>query len=134
MIRFAPRVAVGAIVFTALLASCADSIPTALVPGDRPVFAVGASEPACVSSPDYVVSNQAALSAALAAAAPGSTVAIDGVIEVTGFVSIQGNGIRLTCATPGSGLITRTGTFSPQLLQVTGNDVQVDNRSEEHTS
>lgn len=81
----------------------------------------------CAPDADFVVTTGAELSSALAAAGAGSTVAIDGVIEVPGSVVILGDDIRLTCATPGSGLISAIGSSSGALLQVSADGVRVDN-------
>lgn len=81
----------------------------------------------CTPNADYVVANLAQLSAALAAVSAGGTIAINGLIEVPGSVSVQADDIRLTCATSGSGLITSSGSTPFALLEIGGDGVQVDN-------
>ncbi len=81
----------------------------------------------CTTNADFVVTNETELSAALAAASAGGTIAIDGLIEVSSGAVIQADDIRLTCATPGSGLINSSGSALGAVLQVLGAGVQVDN-------
>lgn len=85
------------------------------------------TRPGCTANADFVVTNQTELSAALAAVQPGGTIAIDGLIEIPGTVAVQANDIRLTCATAGSGLISSSASTAFALLEVSGDDVKVDN-------
>lgn len=85
------------------------------------------TRPGCTTNADYVVTNQTELSAALAAVGAGGTIAIDGLIEVSSAVVIEADDIRLTCATPGSGLVNSSGSALFAVLQVFGGGVQVDN-------
>ncbi len=57
-------------------------------------------------NPDFVVSDEVSLRAALEAASANQTIAVDGMIEVHGSeeVMVATSGLTLTCATPGSGL------------------------------
>lgn len=104
------------------------SVWTGLLTTDAEDTADGvASLRSCAASPDFVVTSQAQLSSALAAAGAGSTIAVDGVIAVTGMISIEGDDIRLTCASAGSGLIVASGSSPFALLRVAGDGVQVDN-------
>jgi parallel beta-helix repeat protein len=59
-----------------------------------------------VRNPDIVVSDEVSLRAALEAASPNQTIAVDGMIEVHGpeEAMVTTSGVTLTCATPGSGL------------------------------
>ena len=83
--------------------------------------------PGCAAAPNFVVTNGSQLSAALAAVTAGGTIAIDGIIAVSASVFVQTDDIRLTCKTPGSGLISSSGSTPFALLHVSGNGVQVDN-------
>ena len=83
--------------------------------------------PGCTPIADFVVTDGTELSAALAAADAGETIAIDGVIEVSSAVVMETDDVRLTCATAGSGLISASGSALFAVLQVFGDGVQVDN-------
>lgn len=59
----------------------------------------------CPTDPDAVVSTPSGLRQALSDASAGDVVAIDGTISLpSSRVRIEGDGITLTCATPGSGI------------------------------
>lgn len=60
---------------------------------------------ACATTGAAVVSSEAALRAALAAAQPGDVVAIDGMITLNSNVEVEvPEGVTLTCASAGSGV------------------------------
>jgi len=106
----------------ALAAACQDqsAVPTAT----RPLFA--AAGPPCPSTATVTVSDDAGLRAAIAAAAPGSVIAIQGMIGLTRDDTIRTAGIRLTCATPGSGLFAVPGGSVTDMLTVDARKVAVD--------
>lgn len=83
--------------------------------------------PGCATNADFVVTNQAGLTSALAAVGAGGTIAINGIIDVSAAVVIQADDIRLTCATAGSGLRSSVGSAPFAVLRVMGDGVQVDN-------
>lgn len=85
------------------------------------------ARPGCTANADFVVTNLTELTTALGAVAAGGTIAIDGLIEVSSAVLIQADDIRLTCATPGSGLISSNGSELFAVLQIFGGGVEVDN-------
>lgn len=93
----------------AVVLSCADPASLAVDPlaagASGPAFSAGGTA-ACPTSADVVVSDEAGLLAALAAAVPGDVIGIDGQIEVTATVEIATPDLTLTCATPGSGIVT----------------------------
>src|SRR5882762_5969045 len=64
-----------------------------------------ASARACPANPSVIVTDEAGLRAALAAAHPGDVIAVSGTIELTTGDTIATDGVTLTCATPGSGLV-----------------------------
>lgn len=88
-----------------------------------------AAVPACATTADFVVTNVAQLTAALAAVTPGGTIAIDGTIVVSAPVFVAADDIRLTCRTLGSGLSSSSATSPFALLHVAGDGVKVDNLS-----
>src|SRR5256885_16051688 len=98
----------------ALAAACQDqsAVPTAT----RPLFA--AAGPPCPSTATVTVtvSDDAGLRAAIAAAAPGSVIAIQGMIGLTRDETFRTAGIRLTCATTGSGLFPVPGGAFTDML------------------
>lgn len=85
-----------------LLAACETSDPDPPLTPDARLAPAGAHE--CPAAPDFVVTDEAELNAALAAAGPGDVIAIDGTITVTAEVVMSTPEVTLTCATPGSGL------------------------------
>lgn len=72
----------------------------------------------CPIPPTQVVTSEAELQAALADAEAGDVIGVDGVVPV-GELNVVADGVTLTCATPGSGLVI--GTY----FQVEGDDVTV---------
>lgn len=96
-----------AIVCIALAATaCGDvpAAPTELASAD--LHRASRKKAQYARNPDIIVSDEVTLRAALEAASPNQTIAIDGMIEVHGpdAVMITTSGVTLTCATPGSGL------------------------------
>jgi len=87
-----------------LTSACTEPASAPALPG-TPAFELRADAP-CPAARDFVVRSEADLVAALSAAAPGAVIAVDGVIEVSGF-HITTPDLTLTCATPGSGLRVR---------------------------
>ncbi len=69
-----------------------------------PSFATASSQ-ACPANPTVIVTDEAGLRAALAAAHPGDVIAVSGTIPLTTGDTIATDGLTLTCATPGSGLV-----------------------------
>jgi Right handed beta helix region len=70
-----------------------------------PSFDAAARSFACPTNPTVTVSDEAALRAALSAAHPGDVIAINGTVAITADDTIFTDGVTLTCATPGSGLV-----------------------------
>ncbi len=77
----------------------------------------------CPTNPSVTVSDEAGLRAALAAAQPGDVIAIEGTIGITTDDTIATDGVTLTCATPGSGLVTVGSGVTDMLTVVAGGDV-----------
>jgi hypothetical protein len=88
-----------------------------------PAFAV-TGVAACPTPANFVVSDEAGLLAALAAASPGQVIAVSGTIAVTADVSITTPGITLTCASPGAGLTAQGGVVD--MLNALANGVTVE--------
>jgi len=127
----------------ALLAACSDqSTPSA--PSAAASFAVasntggggggggtgtiGATSPSCPATPAFVVTTESTLRDAVAAAGPGAVIAIRGMIGIGADLIITTPSVRLTCATPGSGLFAVLG--NPDflfLIQALAPGVAVDN-------
>jgi nitrous oxidase accessory protein NosD len=66
---------------------------------------------ACPTYPDYIVQDMLALDVALAMVQPGEVIGIDGLIEYgytdgRGRLLLDQDGMTLTCASPGSGIVT----------------------------
>jgi hypothetical protein len=100
------------LVFLAFAVACGERPSEPQAPG-TPAFAQGASggakggNAACPIPADVVVSDEARLRAALSAASSGDVIGLDGMIELTlGSLDIFTDGIVVTCATPGSGVVT----------------------------
>ena len=91
-----------------ILAACREPLTG---PVARPAFDVSAAAAACPTPANFVVSDEAGLSAALAAASPGQVIALNGFIVVSTNVVISTPNITLTCATPGSGLTLQAGVI-----------------------
>ena len=112
-----------AVPLLALLAACQDRgvVPTA----GRAAFAA-AGPAACPATPTVTVSDEAGLSTAIATAAPGAVIAIQGMIGITQDDTIRTAGVTITCATPGSGLIAVAGGGAQDMLTVDARKVTVD--------
>ena len=104
-------------------AACQDTsaVPTA----NRPAFAAAAPA-ACPTAATVTVSDEAGLRAAIAAATPGTVIAIRGMIGMTQDDTIRTAGVTLTCATPGSGLFAVAGGGAQDMLTVDARKVTVD--------
>ncbi len=85
---------------------------------------VGAVE--CEEEADFVVTEEASLLAALAAASPGDVIALDGFFGVTADVLIFTEDLTITCATPGSGLFAEPGAVVFDILNPLARRVRVD--------
>lgn len=104
---------------------------------DRPVVAPTDLEPSfvkaaametgaqCLTTPDFVVGDEESLRAALASAEPGSSIAIDGTIQLAAEVIIEVPGLTLGCLEPGSGLTVVPGATPAFLLWVVARDVTI---------
>ena len=105
-------------------AACGEP-PTDPLSTDNPLFKKG-GKAVCPIPANVVVTDEASLLAALAAANPGDVIGLDGLIELTTSTAVVAtDGVTLTCATAGSGLFGDAGGgFS--LVWVTGNGVAVD--------
>ncbi len=73
-----------------------------------PTYDMGGAA-ACPTPAKIIVTNEAELTAALASANPGDVIGIDGLVEVTATVTNTADNITVTCATPGSGIISSVG-------------------------
>ncbi|HEU4882756.1 MAG TPA: right-handed parallel beta-helix repeat-containing protein [Longimicrobium sp.] len=91
----------------AALAACADQPTTPALAGGPRL----ASAAACAAAPAAVVSTEAGLRAAVAAAQAGDVIAISGTIPLAESVILATPGITLTCAEPGAGLALGTGNL-----------------------
>lgn len=116
----------GSVALIAALALVACSEPPA--EPDVPALAslgvgVGA---VCPASADAVVSDEAGLVAAVAAASPGDVIALDGFFGVTADIFITTEDLTLTCATPGSGLYAEPGAGVIDILGALADGVTVD--------
>jgi len=91
----------------------------------RPSFAAAAPA-ACPATPTVTVSDEAGLRNAIATAAPGAVIAIQGMIGLTQDDTVRTAGITITCATPGSGLFAAAGGGAQDMLTVDARKVTVD--------
>lgn len=105
----------------AALAACADQPTTPSARAGGPSLASAA---ACAASPTAVVSTEAELRAAVAAAQPGDVIAISGTIILPRQVTLTTPGITLTCAHPGAGLQVVEGGRGV-LLEVAAADITI---------
>src|SRR5437879_9261054 len=94
------RFALHAIVLFTIAACHEPTQPAA--PADRPAFSTMASV-ACPASPTFTVSDEASLGAALAAASPGTVIAIRGMIGIAADVFVTTPNVRLTVGAAGVG-------------------------------
>jgi len=90
-----------------------------------PSFVTAASAPACPTSPTVTVTDESGLRAAIAVARPGDVIAVSGTIALATGDTIATDGVTLTCATPGSGLVA-TDISVLDLVTVTARGVTVD--------
>ena len=79
----------------------------------------------CPASPDVVVYDDGALFDAVADAEPGDVIGIHGLIEIDESVTLETDGVTLTCATAGSGLVATEGS-GEDLVRVTAPDVTIE--------
>src|SRR5947207_5089825 len=112
-----------AVPLLAVLAACQDRsvVPTA----GRPAFAAAAPA-ACPPTATVTVSDEAGLRSAIATAAPGAVIAIQGMIGLTQDDTIRTAGVTVTCATPGSGLFAVAGGGAQDMLTVDARKVTID--------
>src|SRR2546429_5674279 len=112
-----------AVPLLAVLGACQDRsvVPTA----GRPAFAAAAPA-ACPTTATVTVSDEAALRSAIATAAPGAVIAIQGMIGLTQDDTIRTAGVTVTCATPGSGLVGVAGGGAQDMLTVDARKVTID--------
>jgi hypothetical protein len=98
------------------LAACepGTTTPDPIFPG--PSFAKAAQ------GPTVVVTDEAGLNAALAAAHPGDVIGVDGSITLSQSVLVTSPGITVTSATPGAGLIAAAGWY---IFDVSAPDVTI---------
>lgn len=87
-----------------LLVGCVQEQPVGLSDQARPPRFDVANGDACPTPADHVVSDEAGLVAAVAAAGPGDVIGVAGLIDLTQGLFLPTDGLTLTCATPGSGL------------------------------
>jgi Leucine-rich repeat (LRR) protein/nitrous oxidase accessory protein NosD len=108
-----------------LVAFGCSEAPTDLPSDLQPQLAVGGAA-ACPTPADVVVTTDAELRDAVAAASPGDVIGIEGLIEVFENLPIDVEGVALTCASPGSGLIAGVPYLSNYMLWVRAPDVTID--------
>lgn len=110
-----------------LVGACADEHPVAPAdaPASAPIHQAALVSSDCLTAPDFVVQDEAALRAALDAASPGANVAVDGVIELAGSVEIRTPGLTLGCASQGSGLRLAAGAAPPEMILILAPDVGI---------
>ncbi len=118
-LRFIPALLLG------VLGGCQDRSVSPAAGRAGPSFATTASAASCPANPTAVVTDEATLRAALAAAQPGDVIAVSGTIELTTGDTIATDGVTLTCATPGSGLVA-TDLSVLDVVTVTARRVTVD--------
>jgi parallel beta helix pectate lyase-like protein len=93
-------------------------------PAGRPASLAVASAP-CPANPTVVVSDEASLTAALAAARPGNVIALSAFFPVTADIVIAVPNVVLTCATPGAGLLGASAAID-EMVWVQASGVVVD--------
>lgn len=121
MTRF--RTSLATLGVAAALAACSDQ-PTAPSIDVAPAsFARGGgSATGCVGSPDFISADETSLRSAVASARSGDVIAIDGTIVLTEPLSVDTDGITLTCAHAGSGLTHADRTLVPIVIAVMAAD------------
>ena len=85
---------------------------------------VGAA--ACPTPATVIVSDEAGLRAAIAAATPGTVIGVQGIIGITQDDTIRTASVTITCATPGSALFAVAGGGAQDMLTVDARKVTVD--------
>lgn len=105
----------------AVLAACADQPTTPTARAGGPSLAAAK---ACAATPTAVVSTEAELRAAVAAAQPGDVIAVSGTIILPTQVTLTTPGITLTCAEQGAGLQVVEGSRGV-LLEVAARDITI---------
>lgn len=101
--------------FLALAAACQDQGP--LPTGTRPSFDRAAPSP-CPATATVTVTDEPGFRNAIAAATPGTVIAIQGMIGLTVDDTILTDGVTITCATPGSGLFAVAGAVIEDMLTI----------------
>ena len=107
----------------AVVFACQDQ---SVAPTARGPSYAAAAPAACPSAPTVTVSDETGLRNAIATAAPGAVIAIQGVIGLTQDDTVRTAGITITCATPGSGLFAVAGGAAQDMLTVDVRKVTVD--------
>ena len=113
-----------ALLLLSLTSACTEPSSAPALPGIA-AFGLGA-QATCPAAPDFVVTTEGDLLAAVAAASPGATIALDGMIGVTADLNVSTPNVTLTCASPGSGLFAQAGGSVLELLMVSASGVAVD--------
>ena len=95
------------------IAACQDQTvaPTAA----RPSFSM-MPPVACPASPTFIVTDEASLRAALAAASPGAVIAIRGMVGIAADVFIETPNVTITCAAAGAGLFALSPSIDALIL------------------
>ena len=114
-----------AVVALGVFAAACSERPTEPGSLGSPDFAKGGAA-ACPTPADVVVTDEASLLAALAAANSGDVIGVDGFFEVTVDVLITTDHLTLTCATAGSGLAAQAGARVNRLLSALADGVVVE--------
>ena len=89
-----------------------------------PALSVGPARP-CPEA-NYVATDEASLQAALGVVAPGETIGIDGMIQLSTSAFVTTDEVTITCATPGSGLSAAPGSGVTTLLRLRAAETRVD--------
>jgi hypothetical protein len=108
------------------VAACDDPVS---VPESResaaPLSSVSSSAVGQCGTPTVTVNNEASLQSAVSNAAPGTVIGVEGLIPVSTTVLIMTNGVTLTCASQGSGLVVAPNYQPETLLLVQASGVTV---------
>ena len=99
----------------ALLAIAACQDQTVAPTAARPSFSTVPSV-ACPASPTFLVTDEASLRAALAAASPGAVIAIRGMVGIAADVFIETPNVTITCAAAGAGLFALSPSIDALIL------------------
>src|SRR2546428_11886156 len=121
--RFHPVAAV--LIAATFDVGCADTQrPLAPSLAATPSFSMGGAA-ACPTPANVVVTDEAGLNAALAAASPGEVIGLGAFFGVSADVLVNASNITLTCAVAGAGLFaTNPGVID--MLEINGAGVTVD--------